>query len=158
MATAIFAAGCFWGVQQGFDELPGVIETEVGYTGGTTAEPTYKQVCSNRTGHAESVRVKFDPAAITYDELLDTFFEMHDPTQLNRQGPDRGSQYRSAIFVQDEEQERAARDAIWRLEAEGRYRKPVVTEVSPARQWWPAEDYHQKYFQKHSAWGWSCSA
>ncbi len=152
MATATFAAGCFWGVQQRFDELPGVTETEVGYTGGTTANPTYKQVCSNRTGHAESVRVEYDPERITYEELLAEFFAMHDPTQLNRQGPDRGSQYRSAVFVHDEGQERAARSAIAGLEAQHRHRKPVVTEVSPAGEWWPAEDYHQKYYQKHRVW------
>ena len=152
MATATFAAGCFWGVQQRFDELPGVVGTEVGYTGGTTAKPTYKQVCSGRTGHAESVRVEYDPGRIGYEALLDAFFGMHDPTQLDRQGPDRGTQYRSAAFVHDDEQERAARRAIERLEEEGGYRKPVVTEVTRAGSWWPAEDYHQKYYQKHRVW------
>lgn len=155
MATATFAAGCFWGVQQRFDELPGVTETEVGYTGGTTPRPTYKQVCSDRTGHAESVRIEYDPERISYEQLLEAFFAMHDPTQLNRQGPDHGSQYRSAILVHDAEQERAARQAIAHLETQGTYTRPVVTEIAPARDWWPAEDYHQKYYQKNRFW--SCS-
>jgi peptide-methionine (S)-S-oxide reductase len=153
MAIATFAAGCFWGVEQRFARLDGVTGTQVGYTGGVTPQPTYKQVCSHRTGHAEAVRLEYDPERITYEQLLAAFFDMHDPTQLNRQGPDRGDQYRSAIFFHTTEQEDAARDAIRVLEAESRFRRPVVTAVVPAPEWWPAEDYHQKYFEKHGRFG-----
>jgi len=153
MATATFAAGCFWGVEARFAALPGVDSTEVGYTGGTTPDPTYKQVCSHKTGHAEAVRVEYDPAAISYEKLLEAFFDMHDPTQKDRQGPDVGSQYRSAIFFHTPEQEVAARAAIRRLDEDGRHRRPVVTQVAPAPEWWPAEDYHQKYFEKHGRLG-----
>lgn len=153
MAIATFAAGCFWGVQARFDELPGVTATEVGYTGGSAPSPTYKQVCSNKTGHAEAVRVEYDPERITYDELLDAFFEMHDPTQYNRQGPDFGSQYRSAVFFHSAEQETAAREKVRALTADGRYRRPIVTQLVPAAEWWAAEDYHQKYFAKHGRHG-----
>ncbi len=149
MAIATFAAGCFWGVQAGFDRLQGVRATEVGYTGGTTANPTYRQVCSSMTGHAEAVRVDYDPAVIKYEDMLAEFFALHDPTQRNRQGPDVGSQYRSAVFVHTPEQEAAARGAIARLEAEGRYPRRIATEVAPAGEWWRAEEYHQKYFAKH---------
>jgi len=149
MAVATFAAGCFWGVQAGFDRVRGVRSTEVGYTGGTTPRPTYRQVCLNMTGHAEAVRVEYDPDIVSYDALLGEFFALHDPTQRNRQGPDIGSQYRSAIFVHTPDQELVARAAIARREAEGRYKRPIVTEVVPAREWWPAEEYHQKYFAKH---------
>jgi len=153
MAIATFAAGCFWGVEQRFARLDGVIGTEVGYTGGTTSEPTYEQVCAHRTGHAEAVRLKYDRERITYERLLTAFFDMHDPTQLDRQGPDVGDQYRSAIFFHSPEQEAAARSAIRELEAEGRFGRPVVTEVVPASEWWPAEDYHQRYFEKHGRFG-----
>ena len=149
MATATFAAGCFWGVEARFADLPGVSATEVGYTGGTTSSPTYEQVCSHRSGHAEAVRLEFDPQQITYDELLRAFFEMHDPTQLDRQGPDVGDNYRSAIFFHTPEQETAARDHVRRLQAEGRYKRPVVTQIVPEAPWWRAEEYHQKYFAKH---------
>jgi methionine-S-sulfoxide reductase len=149
MATAIFAAGCFWGVEARFADLPGVTSTEVGYTGGTTPEPTYRQVCSHKTGHAEAVRVQYDPARIGYEDLLAAFFGMHDPTTLDRQGPDMGSQYRSAVFALDEDQERAARDYVQRLESSGRFRRPVVTSIEPAAEFWRAEEYHQKYYQKH---------
>jgi peptide-methionine (S)-S-oxide reductase len=153
MAIATFAAGCFWGVEQRFAQLDGVTSTEVGYTGGSTAAPTYKQVCSHRTGHAEAVRLDYDPERITYEQLLAAFFGMHDPTQLNRQGPDVGDQYRSAIFVHTKEQEGAAHMAIRTLQEDGRLRRPIATVVAPAREWWPAEDYHQKYFEKHGRFG-----
>jgi peptide-methionine (S)-S-oxide reductase len=154
MATATFAAGCFWGVEQRFAALPGVTSTEVGYTGGTTEHPTYKQVCGNATGHAEAVRVEFEPKRISYEELLAAFFGMHDPTQWNRQGPDFGSQYRSAVFFHDEEQEKAARAAIAQLTGSGVFKRKIVTQVVPAGAWWRAEEYHQKYFEKHA--GFSC--
>ena len=155
MATATFAAGCFWGVEQRFAALPGVTSTEVGYTGGTTENPTYKQVCGNSTGHAEAVRLEFDPERISYEELLAAFFGMHDPTQWNRQGPDFGSQYRSAVFFQDEEQEGAALAAIDQLTESGVFKRKIVTQVVPAGPWWRAEEYHQKYFEKHA--GFSCN-
>jgi peptide-methionine (S)-S-oxide reductase len=154
MATATFAAGCFWGVEQRFAALPGVTSTEVGYTGGTTENPTYKQVCSNSTGHAEAVRLEFDPEQVSYEELLAAFFGMHDPTQWNRQGPDYGSQYRSAVFFHDEAQEKAALEAIEQLTESGVFKRKIVTLVEPAGAWWRAEDYHQKYFEKHA--GFSC--
>lgn len=153
MAVATFAAGCFWGVQAEFDRLPGVLATQVGYTGGDVERPTYRQVCSHATGHAEAVRVEYDPAVISYEQLLEAFFAIHDPTQLNRQGPDYGTQYRSAVFVHDEAQREAAEAMIRRLSAEGRYQRPIVTQVVPAGPWWPAEEYHQKYFAKHGRGG-----
>ena len=149
MATATFAAGCFWGVEARFDELAGVRSTEVGYSGGATPNPTYEQVCSHTTGHAEAVRVEYNPDEITYDELLGAFFAMHDPTTVNRQGPDVGDQYRSAIFFHTPEQEAAARAAVSRLEREKRFGRPIVTQIVPAAEWWRAEEYHQKYFAKH---------
>ncbi len=145
---ATFAAGCFWGVEEVFRQVPGVVDTEVGYTGGTTDDPTYKDVCSDTTGHAEAVQVEYDPEKVSYDELLDVFFANHDPTTPNRQGPDVGSQYRSAIFVHDEDQEQAALAAKRRLEEEGRFSRPVVTQIVPATAFWPAEEHHQRYFQK----------
>lgn len=153
MATATFAAGCFWGVEESFSRLDGVRSTEVGYTGGATANPTYEQVCSHATGHAEAVRVEYDPAVIGYDELLLAFFGMHDPTQLNRQGPDVGSQYRSAVFFHTPEQEAAARETVRRLEAERRFKRPVVTEIVPAGEFWRAEDYHQGYCKRRGLFG-----
>jgi peptide-methionine (S)-S-oxide reductase len=153
MAVATFAAGCFWGVEQRFSEVPGVLSTEVGYTGGTTAHPTYEQVCSHTTGHAEAVRLEYDPEQVTYEDLLGVFFAMHDPTTPDRQGPDVGSQYRSAVFFHSLEQERAARDAVARLSAEGRYGDPVVTEILPAAEFWRAEEYHQRYLTKRGRWG-----
>jgi peptide-methionine (S)-S-oxide reductase len=125
----------------------------VGYTGGTTAHPTYEQVCSHTTGHAEAVRLEYDPEQVTYDDLLEVFFAMHDPTTPDRQGPDVGSQYRSAVFFHSPEQERAARDAVARLSAAGRYRDPVVTEILPAPEFWRAEEYHQRYLTKRGRWG-----
>ena len=148
MAKAIFAAGCFWGVEATFRQIPGVISTRVGYTGGHTANPTYKEVCSDSTGHAEAVEVEYDPAKVSYDQLLKVFWENHDPTQLNRQGPDWGSQYRSTIFFTTAEQEAAARASKERLIRAGAYGKPIVTQIVPAGPFYPAEDYHQQYLEK----------
>ena len=146
--TAIFAAGCFWGVQYYFDQVPGVLETEVGYIGGETDKPTYEQGCSHGTGHAEAVKMTFDPSKISYETLLKQFFRMHDPTRMNRQGPDIGDQYRSAIFYGDERQKEAAERTIKLLNKSSNFKKPIVTTLEPAGKWWPAEDYHQKYTQK----------
>lgn len=151
MEKATFGAGCFWGVQAAFDRLSGVIETLVGYEGGTLDNPTYRDVCTDRTGHAEVVQVTFDPAKVTYQKLLDTFFSEHNPTQLNRQGPDHGTQYRSAIFYHSPEQQQAATATIERLTAEHKFSKPIVTQVVPAAPFWPAEEYHQKYLEKRGA-------
>jgi len=145
---ATFAAGCFWGVEAAFRQVPGVVDAAVGYSGGGFPNPTYEDVCTGRTGHAESVQVEFDPARVSYDQLLDVFWENHDPTTLNRQGPDVGTQYRSAIFFHNREQEKAAAESKSRLEASGRYRRPVVTEIAAAQQFWRAEDYHQRYLEK----------
>jgi len=144
----IFAAGCFWGVQAAFDDVNGVKSTIVGYTGGHTINPTYRQVCSNTTGHAEAVFVVFDPNEVSYQQLLSKFFEIHDPTTLNRQGPDVGSQYRSAIFYFDENQRKPAVETIEKLQKSGKYKKPIVTEIARATIFYPAEEYHQKYLQK----------
>lgn len=145
---ATFGAGCFWGVEARFAEMPGVIDTAVGYEGGDLEHPTYKEVCTDRTGHAEVVDIAFDPSRISYDELLDAFFALHDPTQVNRQGPDWGSQYRSVVFTQNEEQERLAKAKIAELNATGAYRRPIATQVEPARTFWKAEEYHQRYLEK----------
>jgi peptide-methionine (S)-S-oxide reductase len=148
MEKATFAAGCFWGVEATFRSLPGVSATRVGYTGGTLGHPSYKDVCTDRTGHAEAVEVTFDPAKISYEELLQTFWENHDPTTLNRQGPDVGTQYRSVIFYHSPEQEAAARASKEALEKSGTYRRPIVTQILPAVEFWQAEDYHQQYLEK----------
>ena len=148
MAIATFAAGCFWGVEAAFRQVPGVTATRVGYTGGTSTNPTYKQVCTDRTGHAEAVEVSYDPVRVAYDDLLRVFWENHDPTQRNRQGPDIGTQYRSAIFYHDPEQEAAARASQERLERSGAHKRPIVTEIVPAGHFYPAEDYHQQYLEK----------
>lgn len=149
MEKATFAAGCFWGVEVAFRRVPGVAETCVGYTGGSTADPDYEAVCTGRTGHAEAVQVTFDPSRVTYEQLLELFWEVHDPTQVNRQGPDVGSQYRSAIFTHTPEQEAAARASKERLEApSGRHPGAIATEIAPAPAFYMAEDYHQKYFEK----------
>ncbi|MFQ5508485.1 MAG: peptide-methionine (S)-S-oxide reductase MsrA [Leptospirillia bacterium] len=146
--TATFGAGCFWGVQSNFDALPGVLSTRVGYAGGKKTEPTYQEVCTGNTGHAEVVEVVFDPDVISYEGLLGVFFTIHNPTQLNRQGPDTGTQYRTAIFFHSPEQEQSAREAVERETANGRHTGPIVTEITAATTFWPAEDYHQKYLEK----------
>jgi len=148
MPKATFAAGCFWAVEAGFQQLPGVLATAVGYEGGTLSNPTYHDVCTDSTGHAEAVEIDFDPAQITYEQLLEAFFSLHDPTQLNRQGPDWGTQYRSAIFYHSPEQKTAAEAFIARLTQEKRFSKPIVTQVVPAEAFWRAEDYHQKCLEK----------
>jgi peptide-methionine (S)-S-oxide reductase len=145
---AIFAAGCFWGVEAAFRQTDGVVSTRVGYAGGTTENPTYGQVCAGRTGHAEAVEVEYDPQKVSYEELLTVFWENHDPTTMNRQGPDVGTQYRSAIFYLSPEQKAAARASKERLQASGKYRKEIVTEITPAPEFYMAEDYHQQYFEK----------
>jgi len=145
---ALFAAGCFWGVEAAFRAVEGVVGTAVGYSGGRTENPTYKQVCSGRTGHAETVEVTYDPARVSYDALLNVFWESHDPTTLNRQGADVGEQYRSAIFFLTPEQEAAARASKAALEANGRFKRPIVTEITQASKFYLAEDYHQQYFEK----------
>ena len=148
MEKATFAAGCFWGVEATFRRLPGVTATRVGYTGGHFNNPTYKDVCTDGTGHAEAVEVTFDPARISYDQLLDVFWENHDPTQLNRQGPDWGTQYRSAIFFHSPEQEAAAKASKGKLEKAHRFSKPVVTQIVAAETFYEAEDHHQQYLEK----------
>jgi peptide-methionine (S)-S-oxide reductase len=148
MAKATFGAGCFWGVEAEFRALPGVTNTAVGYLGGTLENPTYKDVCTGRTGHAEVVQVEYDPSQISYEELLNVFWEMHDPTTLNRQGPDVGTQYRSAIFYHDEAQKQAAEQSKAQMEASGKFRRPIVTEITPTSAFYIAEDYHQQYLGK----------
>jgi peptide-methionine (S)-S-oxide reductase len=148
VATATFAAGCFWGVEDAFRQVKGVTSTTVGYIGGTTKNPTYQEVCTDRTGHAEAVEVEFDPRQVSYRELLAAFFQSHDPTTINRQGPDIGTQYRSAIFFHDAEQEAEAREAKAALEKSGVFRRPIVTQIVPASEFYRAEDYHQQYFEK----------
>jgi peptide-methionine (S)-S-oxide reductase len=148
MSKAIFAAGCFWGVEATFRQLPGVTSTRVGYTGGQTANPTYKEVCTDRTGHAEAVEVTYNPTQLSYDKLLDVFWENHDPTQVNRQGPDFGTQYRTAIFFTTPEQEAAARASKTALEKSHRFSKPIATQIVPAVTFYEAEDYHQQYLEK----------
>ena len=148
MATATFGAGCFWGVEEAFRTVPGVTNTAVGYAGGTLQNPTYQDVCTDRTGHAEVVQVEYDPAQVSYERLLDVFWDSHDPTQRNRQGPDVGTQYRSAIFYHTPEQRAAAEASKAEREASGRYRRPLATEITPAGPFWRAEEYHQRYLQK----------
>jgi peptide-methionine (S)-S-oxide reductase len=145
---ATFGAGCFWGVEAAYRQLPGVLSTRVGYLGGTMENPTYRDVCSGRTGHAEVVEVTYDPARLTYDDLLTVFWENHDPTTLNRQGPDVGEQYRSAIFYHDDEQKAAAEASKAERDRSGKYRRPIVTEITPASTFYEAEDYHQQYLEK----------
>ncbi len=146
MEKATFAAGCFWGVEAEFRKIPGVKGTQVGYIGGTMPQPTYRDVCGDGTGHAEAVQVEFDPARVSYDQLLQAFWRMHDPTTPNRQGPDVGSQYRSAIFVQSEAQGTAARASL--QEAQKHAKRPIVTLIEPAPVFYPAEEYHQRYYEK----------
>jgi peptide-methionine (S)-S-oxide reductase len=147
--TATLAAGCFWCVEAVFDGLAGVESVESGYIGGRVVDPTYRQVCGGDTGHAEAIRIVFDPEIVSFDEMLDIFFEIHDPTQLNRQGNDVGTQYRSAIFPHSPEQEAAARGAIARAQAE--HPRPIVTTIEPLGEWYVAEDYHQEYFEREGA-------
>jgi peptide-methionine (S)-S-oxide reductase len=154
MAKATFGAGCFWGVEEEFRKVPGVLETAVGYAGGKKDNPTYEDVCSDDTGHAEVVEVEYDPARVSYDQLLDIFWNNHNPTTLNRQGPDVGTQYRSAIFFHTPEQQEAAKASKERLEKGGRFGRPIVTEITPASRFWRAEEYHQRYFEKRG--GGSC--
>lgn len=146
MEHATFAAGCFWGVETSFRALPGVADAAVGYTGGSLANPTYQDVCTDRTGHAEAIQITFEPSKISYDQLLDHFWQMHDPTTPNRQGPDFGTQYRSAIFFHTPEQEKAARASRERWQAH--FRQPIVTEIVPATAFYRAEEYHQRYLEK----------
>lgn len=147
--TVLFAAGCFWGVEEAFRTLPGVLKTTVGYSGGASSDPTYREVCAGTTGHAEVVEIRFDPSMISFRQLLDVFWASHDPTQLNRQGPDVGSQYRSAIFYSSNEQAELARQTKAALSTSSRYNRPIVTEISLASTFWPAEEYHQQYLVKH---------
>ena len=149
MEEAIFGAGCFWGVETKFGKVEGVIKTEVGYTGGTTKNPTYKDVCTNKTGHAEVVKVTYDPSIVTYEELLEFFWDIHNPTTLNRQGWDIGTQYRSAVFYKNEEQRLSAIKLKEKLEISGKYKKPIVTEIVPIAEYYIAEEYHQKYDEKN---------
>jgi peptide-methionine (S)-S-oxide reductase len=151
MEIATFGAGCFWGVEVAFRRVPGVPGTTVGYAGGTVADPSYEDVCSGRTGHAEAVQVEFDPSKVSYEALLAVFWESHDPTTPNRQGPDVGTQYRSAIFFHGPEQESAARASKEELEAAKTFHEPIVTEIEPAPPFYRAEDYHQQYFEKKRA-------
>ena len=145
---AIFAAGCFWGVEANFRKMEGVVSTRVGYTGGHFSNPTYKKVCSHKTGHAEALEVTFDPSKVSYDDLLEIFWSIHDPTTLNRQGPDIGDQYRSAIFYLNEEQKEKAESFKAKLEASKRFKNPIVTQIVSASDFWQAEEYHQQYVEK----------
>jgi peptide-methionine (S)-S-oxide reductase len=149
MAKATFGAGCFWGVESAFREVKGVTDVAVGYMGGTLENPSYKDVCTDHTGHAEVVQVDFDPAKVSYEQLLRVFFEIHDPTTLNRQGPDWGTQYRSVIFFHDAEQEAAARKIVEELGRSGHFPRKIVTQIAPATEFWRGEEYHQRYFEKH---------
>jgi len=153
--TAILAAGCFWGVEEILREIDGVLDTEVGYTGGTTEDPSYQDVITGRTGHAESVRITFDPARVSFETLLEYFFRLHDPTTMNRQGNDRGTQYRSAIFYNSEAQKERAEQVRERVDASGKWKSPVVTEVVPAVPFYSAEEYHQDYLKKNPG-GYHC--
>ena len=148
MATATFGAGCFWGVEEAFSSVPGVTATRVGYIGGSADNPSYEQVCGGRTGHAEAVELEFDPDQVSYDDLLQVFWQIHDPTTPNRQGPDVGTQYRSGIFFHSPDQQAAAETSLAEAEKSGRFPRQIVTEVTAAPSFFEAEDYHQKYFQK----------
>src|SRR5580704_11162324 len=148
MDKATFGAGCFWGVEAAFRQVKGVVSTAVGYSGGHFPDPTYKDVCSGKTGHAEVVQVEYEPSQVSYDDLLKVFWDNHDPTTLNRQGPDVGAQYRSAIFFHNPQQEAAARASKEVLIKEGAFKKPIVTEITPASEFYRAEEYHQRYFEK----------
>ena len=149
MAKATFAAGCFWGIESAFRQVKGVTDAAVGYMGGTLPNPTYQDVCTDRTGHAEVVQLDYDPQRVSYEDLLRVFFEIHDPTTLNRQGPDYGSQYRSAIFFHNPEQEAAAKAVKTELDHSGRFPRKIVTQIVPAAEFYRGEEYHQRYFEKH---------
>jgi peptide-methionine (S)-S-oxide reductase len=151
--TAAFGAGCFWGVEAAFRKLDGVISTSVGYMGGHTIDPTYKDVCTGKTGHAETVKVVYDPSKVSYEKLLQTFWNKHDPTTKNRQGPDIGEQYRSIIFYYSDEQKKLATESKEKLNASGKYKNPVVTEIVQAPTFYPAEEYHQQYLEKGGSCG-----
>ena len=148
MAKATFGAGCFWGVEEAYRQVEGVTATAVGYAGGQVNDPTYETVCSGRTGHAEVVQVEYDPGRVSYEALLKLFWQAHDPTQVNRQGPDMGTQYRTVIFAHDDEQAEAARRSLDDEQASGRHRRDIATQIEPAPTFWMAEDYHQQYFSK----------
>ena len=148
---ATFGAGCFWGVEARFQKVPGVLDTAAGYSGGETEDPTYKDVCTDETGHAEVVQVTFDPQNVSYETLLEVFWQLHDPTQVNRQGPDIGTQYRSAVYFHSPEQEEIAKKSRAALDASGRLRRPIATEITLAGKFYRAEEYHQKYLQKRGA-------
>lgn len=143
-----FGAGCFWGIEAEFSKIPGVISTTVGYSGGTLKNPTYKDVCTDKTGHAEVVQIEYDPTKLSYEKILEAFFNIHDPTQLNRQGLDIGTQYRSVIFYHTPEQEKIAKESIQKLEKLGRYKSKIVTQIEAAKEFYKAEEYHQRYFEK----------
>jgi methionine-S-sulfoxide reductase len=153
--TATLAGGCFWGMEEILRQIPGVISTRVGYIGGTKCEPNYREVCTGATGHAEAIEIVFDPAQLTFEQLLGYFFRMHDPTTLNRQHNDIGTQYRSAIFYHSEEQKRVAEKVKTEVNASGKWKRPIVTEITPATEFWPAEDYHQQYLVKNPG-GYNC--
>lgn len=148
MEKATFGAGCFWGVEEAFRQVPGVSETAVGYLGGKIDSPTYEDVCTDETGHAEVVEVTFDPSKVSYEQLLKLFWGLHDPTTLNRQGPDIGSQYRSGVYYHNPQQQEQANALKSKLDASGHFKRPIVTEIEPAKTFWRAEEYHQKYFHK----------
>jgi len=145
---AIFGAGCFWGIESAFRQLEGVVEAVSGYAGGTVDQPTYRAVCSGKTGHAEAVQVEYDPSQVSYEQLLDLFWQIHDPTTLNRQGPDIGTQYRSVIFYSDDNERSAAEKSKQRLETSGKFRRPIVTQIVPATKFYRAEEYHQRYYER----------
>lgn len=147
--TATFAAGCFWGVESAFRQIDGVLDTQVGYTGGSSVNPSYKDVCSDETGHAEAIEISFDPSKVSYQQLVEFFFKMHNPTQVNRQGPDVGTQYRSAIFYHSPEQQTVAEAVKTDLELSRKYNRPIATQIVPAAPFYRAEEYHQRYFEKH---------
>jgi peptide-methionine (S)-S-oxide reductase len=145
---AVFGAGCFWGVESAFRALDGVVDVTVGYAGGTVDQPTYRMVCSGKSGHAEVVQVEYDPARVSFEKLVELFWQIHDPTTLNRQGPDIGTQYRSVIFYSDDRERAAAEESKRRLDESGKFRRPIVTQIVPAAEFYPAEDYHQRYYEK----------
>jgi peptide-methionine (S)-S-oxide reductase len=153
MEKATFGAGCFWGVEYAFRHVKGVMDAAVGYMGGTLENPTYKDLCTDGTGHAEVVHVEFDPNVVSYEELLEIFWKIHDPTQMNRQGPDSGTQYRSVIFYHSEEQQTKAAESKNKLKNSGAFNKPIATEIAPASTFYRAEEYHQRYFEKHGRQG-----